>query len=53
MTTNLPVGGMWSPFPGPTPFFQIVYAYNTGATFGLFKDYGPVFIVVAVVIVGR
>ena len=47
----LPVGGVWSPFPGPQPFFQIVYTYNSGATFGLFKNFGPVFIVIAVVLV--
>jgi len=51
VTYSLPMGGTWSPFPGPTPFFQIVYTYNTGATFGLFKDLGPVFILLAVVIV--
>jgi signal peptidase II len=52
VTQSLPVGGVWSLFPGPTPFFQIVYTYNTGATFGLFKDLGPVFIFIALVIVG-
>jgi signal peptidase II len=52
VTQSLPVGGVWSPFPGPTPFFQIVYTYNTGATFGLFKDLGPVFIFIALMIVG-
>jgi signal peptidase II len=52
VTQSLPVGGVWSPLPGPTPFFQIVYTYNTGATFGLFKDLGPVFVLIALVIVG-
>jgi signal peptidase II len=52
VTQSLPLGGMWSPFPGPQPFFQIVYTYNTGATFGLFKDLRPVFILIALVIVG-
>jgi signal peptidase II len=52
VTQSLRVGGMWSPFPGPAPFFQIVYTYNTGATFGLFKDLGPVFVFIALVIVG-
>ena len=52
VAANLPVGGAWSPFPGPDPFFQIVYTYNTGATFGLFKDLSPVFILIALVIVG-
>ncbi len=52
VTQALSVGGHWSPLPGPLPFFQIVYTYNTGATFGLFKNLGPVFILLAVVIVG-
>ena len=52
VTQSLPLGGVWSPLPGPTPLFQIVYTYNTGATFGLFKDLGPVFIFIALVIVG-
>ena len=52
ITYSLPVGGVWSPFPGSLPFFQIVYTYNTGATFGLFKDLSPVFILIALVIVG-
>ena len=49
---NLPLGGAWSPFPGPTPFFQIVYTYNTGVAFGLFKDLGVVFILVPLIISG-
>jgi signal peptidase II len=52
VTNNLLVGGTWSPFPSPTPLFQIVYTYNTGATFGLFKDLGPIFIFIALLIVG-
>jgi signal peptidase II len=52
VTTFLPLGGVWSPLPGPQPFFQIVYTYNTGATFGLFKDLGPVFIVIALIVAG-
>jgi signal peptidase II len=52
VATNLPVGGAWSPFPGPNPFFQIVYTYNTGVAFGLFKDLGVVFIIVPLIISG-
>jgi len=52
VATNLPVGGAWSPFPGPNPFFQIVYTYNTGVAFGLFKDLGVVFIIVPLLISG-
>ena len=52
VAANLPVGGAWSPFPGPNPFFQIVYTYNTGVAFGLFKDLGVVFILVPLIISG-
>ncbi len=52
VATFLPLGGAWSPFPGPQPFFQIVYTYNTGVAFGLFKDLGLVFIVIALIVVG-
>ncbi len=52
VATNLSVGGAWSPFPGPNPFFQIVYTYNTGVAFGLFKDLGVVFIIVPLIISG-
>jgi signal peptidase II len=52
VTRYLPVGGAWSPFAGPQPFFQIVYTYNTGVAFGLFKDLSPVFILIALVVVG-
>jgi signal peptidase II len=46
VSTYLPVGGAWSPLPGPSPFFQIVHTINTGVAFGLFKDLGPVFIII-------
>ena len=52
VSTSLPLYGAWSPFPGPNPFFQIVYVYNTGAAFGLFKDLGTVFVLIALVVVG-
>jgi signal peptidase II len=52
VATSLPLGGAWSPFPGDHPLFQIVYTYNTGVAFGLFKDLGPVFIVIALIVVG-
>jgi signal peptidase II len=52
VTTFLPLGGAWSPFPGENPVFQIIYTYNTGVAFGLFKDLGPVFVVMALIIIG-
>ncbi len=52
VSTLLPLGGVWSPFPGETPIFRIVYTYNTGVAFGLFKELGPVFIVIALLVAG-
>lgn len=50
VVVNLPLGGRWSPLPGPDPFFQIIHATNTGAAFGLFKDFNTMFIIVAFVV---
>ncbi len=52
VAANLPVNGAWSPFPGPNPFFRIVYTYNTGVAFGLFQNLGAVFIIVPLIIAG-
>ena len=49
VTATLPWGGMWSPFPGQNPIFRIVHATNTGVAFGLFKGWGPLFVVIAAV----
>jgi signal peptidase II len=43
--------GAWAPFPALSNFFTIEYTTNTGAAFGLFKDWGPIFIGVAVVVI--
>lgn len=50
VATSLPLGGAWSPFPGDTPVLRIVYIYNTGVAFGLFKGLGPVFIGLALIV---
>ncbi len=52
VSTLLPLGGAWSPLPGPSPFFQIVQVPNTGVAFGLFKNLGIVFIIVPLIISG-
>ena len=52
VSTALPLGGAWSPLPGPNPFFQIVHVANTGVAFGMFKDLGIVFILVPLIISG-
>jgi signal peptidase II len=51
VSTLLPINGTWSPFPGPDPFFRIIYVYNTGAAFGSFKDLGIVFIPIAFLVI--
>jgi len=43
--------GAWAPIPALSNFFTIEYTTNTGAAFGLFKDWGPIFIGVAVVVI--
>jgi signal peptidase II len=48
----LPVGGAWSPLPGENPVIRIIHVYNTGVTFGLFKDLGVVSIVIALLVTG-
>jgi len=50
VATNVPLGGTWSPLPGPQSLFQVVHAYNTGAAFGFFQNMNPVFIGVAIVV---
>lgn len=52
VATTLPLGGVWSPLPGENPIFQIVYATNTGVTFGLFKDLGLISIGIALAVTG-
>lgn len=50
VAASLPVGGVWSPFPGEYPVFQIVHTTNTGVTFGLFKDLGLISVGIAVAV---
>ncbi len=52
VSMSLPLGGAWSPLPGPNPLFQIAHVANTGVAFGLFKDLGEVFIIVPLIISG-
>ena len=52
VAVSLPLGGVWSPFPGAYPIFQIVYVTNAGVTFGLFKDLGLISVGIAVAVAG-
>ena len=46
---NLPLRGSWNPFPWLAPYIQVTYITNTGAAFGLFKEWGNVLAIVSIV----
>ena len=48
---NLAAGEMWNPIPFLRPFVTLTHVTNTGAAFGLFKDHGFLFAIVAVLVV--
>jgi signal peptidase II len=48
---NLSVGEMWNPIGFLRPFVTVTHVTNTGAAFGLFRDYGLFFAIVAVIVV--
>jgi len=47
----LPVGHSWNPIPSLRRWVSITHVVNSGAAFGLFPDYGTLFVVIAVVVV--
>jgi len=51
---NIPAGGTWLPesLEWLSPYARIVHWYNTGAAFGLFKEGGMVFTVLAFIVIG-
>jgi signal peptidase II len=48
--TRLAINESWSPWPWLSPFARILHIQNTGAAFGLFKEAGLFFTLVAVVV---
>lgn len=48
--TNIPVEGIWSPWPWLTPYARLVHWYNTGVVFGLFQGKGDIFAVLALIV---
>ena len=42
---------VWVPIPSLAHVFTFTYTTNTGVAFGLFKDLGPIFVGVAVVVI--
>jgi len=51
---NIPAGRTWLPesLEWLSPYARIVHWYNTGAAFGLFKEGGMVFTVLAFIVIG-
>jgi len=48
---SLPLGASINLIPALSPLFQITYSENTGAAFGLLPQAGPLFLLIAVVVV--
>jgi len=48
--TRLEINQTWSPWPALEPFVRVLHIQNTGAAFGLFKDAGLVFTIIAIVV---
>lgn len=48
---NLEWGESWYPIPALKPLFSLTLVTNTGAAFGLFKDGGLLFTILALVVV--
>ncbi|HLE91971.1 MAG TPA: signal peptidase II [Anaerolineales bacterium] len=51
---DIPAGGTWLPdsLAWLSPYARIVHWYNTGAAFGIFKEGGMVFTVLAFIVIG-
>lgn len=47
---NLAINETWSPWPWLEPYARFLHIQNTGAAFGLFKEAGLFFTIVAVVV---
>jgi signal peptidase II len=50
--TNLALGELYNPWDWLAPYARLVHYQNTGAAFGLFKDFGLVFTILAVIVAG-
>ena len=48
--TNLPLQGVWAPWPWLMPYARIVHWYNTGVAFGMFQGMNTVFMILAIIV---
>jgi signal peptidase II len=51
VVSRLPLYQTWAPFPALADYVLITHNTNTGAAFGLFKDWNLVFICIAIVVI--
>jgi signal peptidase II len=51
VSTRMELYQSWAPVPSLADWFTITYTTNTGAAFGLFKDWALVFAVVAIIVI--
>lgn len=49
---TLDYGETWAPIPLLNDIFDITYTRNTGAAFGMAQDFGNIFLLIAVIVVG-
>ncbi|MBL1135231.1 MAG: signal peptidase II [Chloroflexi bacterium] len=49
---SLDYGETWVPIPALKSIFDITYTRNTGAAFGMAQEFGNIFLLIAVVVVG-
>jgi signal peptidase II len=48
--TRLALNESWSPWPWLAPYARVLHIQNTGAAFGMFKEAGLIFTLIAVVV---
>ncbi len=51
VSTRLQLYEMWAPLPQLETYFTLTYTTNTGAAFGLFKEWGTVFAGIAILVI--
>lgn len=51
VATRLEVGQSWDIAPWLAPIFHITHITNTGAAFGMFPQFGNVFVIVAIIVI--
>ncbi|MDM8520859.1 signal peptidase II [Anaerolineales bacterium HSG6] len=52
VVTNLNLGDTWTVIPGLEPIFKFTFITNTGAAFGMFSQFGGLFTIIGVLVIG-